>query len=452
MRNRVLVKLATCGGLAVVLVVLLARVQSVVDERQGRSGEALLEVSGKWGASQAIVGPVLALPYRVENREKDGTTGTRDDLALLLPDRLELDGTLAPEVRRRGIFSVVVYTLQLKVSGSFPGVEPGALGLPEDRVLWSDARLSIGTSDTRGIQEQLRVTWDGSSLPARPGPAASPLGVTGLHAPIGGLKAAGEPHTFSFTLTLRGSREVTFAPLGMETRVALRSPWPHPSFGGAFLPEVRTITPSGFAASWRIAYFGRGYRQEWRGEDLSGNAFATAVAPSAFGVALFQPATHYQQATRSIKYGLLFVALTFGAFFLFETFGGSLEIHPIQYLLVGLALCLFYLLLVSLSEQIGFGRAYLAASAGTVLLVSGYSAGILSWRRGALIGALLTGLYAYLFTLLRVEDYTLLIGSLTVFALLAAVMYATRRVNWYAIGDVPPPPPPATGRAESGAR
>lgn len=452
MKTTLPVKLAICGGLALAFLLVLGRIQAVIDDRQGRSGEAIAEVTGKWGAPQSVLGPVLIVPYRVDFRDKDGLAQSRRETAVLLPDRLAVDGTLTPEVRRRGLFGVVVYTATLKLTGSFPALDPAALGVSADHLLLDQARVSLGVSDARGIQQAPKMEWDGAPLVARPGPGGSPLAQAGLHAPVppgGDASSVGAPHPFRLEIVLRGTKDLSIAPLGVETAVALRSPWRSPSFMGAFLPESRSVSPAGFTAAWKVAHFGRSYGQIWKSDGASAEALSLAVCGSTFGVTLFQPAACYQQSTRSVKYGLLFVLLTFAAFFLFETLSPAtgpgeerLDVHPIQYLFVGLALCLFYLLLVSLSERLGFGRAYALAAAATILLVTGYAASVLRRRRRALvIGGLLTALYGALFALLRVEDDALLIGSLTLFALLAAVMYGTRRVDWYAVGGGAPGEP-----------
>lgn len=444
MKSSVLSKVFLAGAMALVLLAPLRMIQSVIDDRSQRRESAIAEVSEKWGRSQALIGPILTVPYRVLFREKDGEVRTRKERAQFLPETLVLAGVVQPEVRRRGIFDVVLYGLELSMSGTFsPDLE--TLGVPAADVLWDEAFVTFGISDTRGIKEQLRLSWDGAELPMKPSAGGAAVVDAGIHAPLPPLLSSRSPHRFALTLRLQGSESLTFAPLGVETRVDLRSPWSHPSFAGAFLPESRDVSPRGFTARWRVSHFGRNTPQHWRSEGLDLAALKSALASSSFGVLFFQPADHYQQATRSVKYAVLFVGLTFGAFFLFEVLAG-LRLHPLHYLLVGFALALFYLLLVSLSEQIGFGAAYAAAAAATVALVSAYSARILARSRRALvIGGLLAALYGYLYVLLRVEDFALLLGSLALFALLSLTMYVTRNVDWWSAGGFQPRGAPPTG-------
>ncbi len=441
MRNSALAKALFAAFLAAALVIPLQMIRSLVDERQQRRDAAIAEVTEKWGGAQTIAGPMLTVPYRVTRPDKDGVARTTIDRAQLLPDRLKIEGTLTPSVRHRGIFEVVLYRLDVAAAGSFPPLDPRSLGIAPEDVLFSDAVLSVGLTDTRGIKSRLEVKWDGTAVAFRPGPGGNPLFDAGVHAPIAGLDVRPGPHSFAFSLTLQGSQTLSLAPLGVETDVSLRSPWPHPSFVGAFLPETRTVAASGFSASWRVSHFGRSYAQQWRLGAGGVEDASARIGKSTFGVALFLPADNYQQSTRALKYAVLFIVLTFGAFFLFEVFG-ELALHPLQYLLVGLALSLFYLLLLSISEHVRFGAAYAAAAVATVLVVTGYCAAILGRRsRAAVIAGLLAGLYGYLFVLLRVEDYALLMGAAALFVILAAVMYLTRHVDWYLASSQPPAPP-----------
>jgi len=438
MKSSILVKLVLSGFIALLLLVPMAMVQSVVDERQRRRNEAIAEVTEKWGSSQTFVGPILSIPYVVSWKDQAGETHSRVERVQVLPDRLKIEGTVSPQIRRRGIFEVVLYGLDLKVTGLMASPDLAALGVAPDVVLWKDATLSIGITDTRGAKEQLKLGWDGGEIPFRPSAGGDPVLSSGIHALLPGFPDGGKSHPFAFQVKLQGSQLLSFAPLATETEVALVSTWPHPSFTGAFLPESRSVTPTGFTASWRVSHFGRNYPQQWKTEGTDLNVLKASLASSVFGVNFYRPADFYQQATRSIKYAILFIILTFTAFFLFEVFAG-LRLHPLQYMLVGFALSLFYLLLVSVSEHAGFTSAYLVAAVATIGLITGYCVAILGQaRRAVVIGGLLATLYAYLFVLLRVEDYALLMGSVALFVVLAVVMYVTRRIDWYAVGSVRP--------------
>ena len=235
---------------------------------------------------------------------------------------------------------------------------------------------------------------------------------------------------FDLDLEVNGSRDFRVLPAGAETTVRLTSTWPHPSFVGVS-PDLPTISASGFSAAWRVPYFGRGYPPRWLSGEIDREKLAARVEASAFGVSLLQPVDVYQQAERAVKYASLFIVMTFVVFFLWEIVRGGL-LHPIQYLFVGFAICVFYLLLLSISEHVGFGAAYATAAGATTLLIALYSAHVLGgMKEGILMGCGLTTLYAFLYLLLRLEEYALLAGSVGLFLMLALLMLATRRVNWY---------------------
>jgi inner membrane protein len=462
MRDSWLARVLVVLLLFAVLLVPLRMIEGLVGEREARRRAAVDEIGSTWGGPQTLVGPVLVLPHRVLRRESvvlppaagavAGTPGvvherTRVETARagFLPDRLKVEGTLTPERRRRGIFEVVVYTGTVAVSGTFPASDVRALGIDPDDAALADAFLSVAVSDTRGIREEPVLLWDGARVAFRPGEGDAGLGAAGLHAPLPDF-SPGKPHPFSFTLRLQGTESLSVAPLGASTEASLASAWPSPSFFGSFLPEARRTGPDGFTATWRVSSFGRAYAQSWKSAPP-----VDAIARSHFGARLFLPADAYQQTTRALKYAVLFVGLTFLAFGLFEILGG-VRLHPLQYLLAGFALALFYLLLLSLAEHAGFGPAYLAAASATTLLIAGWGAFVLAAAaRALLLGGGLAALYGYLFVLLRLEDWALVLGAVALFAILAGVMFGTRRVDWWALGSAPPrrfPPPPApAGRA-----
>jgi inner membrane protein len=451
MSHPLLARSAVVLVLIVLLLVPVQMIRRVIDERAARRSSAIAEVASTWGSAQTLIGPVLIVPFNVERKESwvepspagtSATGVTRErtrifvERATFLPDTLKVEGRLVPERRWRGIFEVILYRAELTLSGTMPTPDLAALGVPPEAVLWKDAIFSVGLSDTRGIREEVRLLWDEATVPFRAGSGFASFAPSGIQAPLAGLEApASRSHTFSFSVNLQGAESFAVAPLGASTEAALASTWTSPSFFGAFLPDRRSVTDSGFAGAWKVSSFGRSYPQRWRSDrDTPGEA----LARSSFGVRLFLPADAYQQATRALKYAILFIGLTFLAFALFETFAG-LRLHPLQYLLVGCALVLFYLLLVSLSEHVGFGFAYLAAAVATTALVSAYCAWALVVKaRSLVIAAALAALYGYLFVLLRLEDYALLLGTLALFALLAAIMLATRRVDWYALPRIGP--------------
>ena len=310
---------------------------------------------------------------------------------------------------------------------------PYARGVEAEQILWDQAALSIGLSDPKGLATRGSLTWNGRPLTLTPEVADVGLFTTGVQAAVPALDslAAGTEIPFELTLDLNGTRELRFLPAAQETGVTLSSSWPHPSFAGAPLPQSRTTGDAGFTAHWAVTDLGRAYRQQWTSQSMDREPLAKRAQSSAFGVILLQPVDIYQQAERAVKYAVLFVVLTFLVFFLWEVFQATL-LHPMQYGFVGFALCLFYLLLVSISEHTGFDTAYIVSSTTATLLIGGYSRAVLKGTRQALsVVASLAGLYGFLYLLLRLEDYALVAGSTAMFVVLAFVMYITRRMDWY---------------------
>lgn len=432
LRDSVLFKMIVTGLLILALGIPLMMVRGQIWERKQRRDSVVSEVSSTWGNAQTLGGPVLTVPYQVHTRDDKGkVVHTSTYLAYFLPETLKVDGRLFPELRRRGIFEVAVYRADLSVSGVFHRPSFAEWEIPAKDVLWDKAWLSIGVPDMRGIQRNVRLVWSGRTLQLTPGGGVTGLWSSGLRVPVSLGAGEGQAYPFAFDLALRGSQQLRFLPFGKQSTVALRSSWPDPSFSGGFLPESRSVTSKGFEAAWSVPYFGRSYPQQWREEEREQLVPENALHESAFGVALYQPVDVYQKTERSVKYGMLFLVLTFLAFFLFEVFS-PVSLHPLHYLLVGSALCLFYVLLLSISEHIPFGVAYAIASAGIIVLISGYSLAILRGKRRALaMSGMLVLLYGYLYVLLQAEDYALLLGSIGLFVILALVMFLTRRVDWY---------------------
>ena len=444
LRSSVLFRLGVIGVLVLLLLVPLSQVKGLVSERLHRAESAKKEVSSIWGGRQEIGGPVIVVPYRVHYVDAKGIAREVEQRARFLPDSLKISGKLLPELRHRGLFETVVYRLQLRVEASFPPPEFSAWSIAPEDIRWEKAVLGVGIPDLRGIRGEAALKWNDRTVPFSGGTADPRIWASGLTAaiPLAPTAAGAAAHVVSFDLGLQGSEELRFLPFGRETVVDLESPWPSPSFSGAFLPDRRTVSEKGFDARWRISWLGRSYPQQWRDPEVPSadrmeeggvaqtDAIQQAVCGSAFGVGLYLPADAYQKTERSLKYAILFVVLTFATFFLYEVLA-PVELHPVQYLLVGAAICLFYLLLLSISEQAPFSVAYAVASAAIVALVSGYSAAILRGRLRALVlGGLLGLLYGYLYVLLQAEDQALLLGSVGLFAILGTLMYLTRRIDW----------------------
>ena len=441
-------KLAFIGLICLVLTVPLYRITGLIAEREMRQQEAAAEVQSTWSGPQTVGGPILAVPYakpvrgwRVGEGEpaRPDAFERRDGVLYLLPESLVVTGELEPHVRHRGLFETVVYTARLTLRGRFEAPEPRRLPAGTETLRWQDAGLSLGLSELRGLRESPRLTFGGETpeLDSAAGPGGlfgQAISARGLD--VSALAAAGTID-FELTLVVNGSGSLSLLPLGRQTEMALASDWPDPSFRGAFLPDAHEVGPGGFTAEWSISRFARSFPQAWTADGELGEELARSVHASAFGTELLLPVDFYQLVSRCTKYALLFITLTFGVFLLFELIS-ALRIHPVQYLMVGFALCLFYLMLLAAAEHFGFTAAYLGASVATVGLISGYSAAVLRTRsRAAILALALAALYAVLYVLVQLQTYALLVGSIGLFLMLALAMYLTRGVDGYALGARP---------------
>jgi inner membrane protein len=445
LRNSQMLRLFSVGFLALLLQIPIAMIGSRVAERQGRRDEAVAEVASKWGKEQALTGPALVVPYTHRwtstNDEGQTVTHTEPRSAVFLPERLQARGAIDAATRHRGIFAIPVYRVDLDVEGEFAPPDFARLGIEPAAVAWDRAHLAVGISDVRAIQRESAVSWNGVQVPFLPGTGELAEAGPGIHARVGvPADRRTQALAFSFPLALNGSRSLSFAPFGRTTDVEIEANHPHPSFQGNWLPAERTVTDAAFAAKWSVPFLGRNYPQEW----VAGASMREAIDGSRFGVEMIDPVDPYRMAERSVKYAGLFILLTFAAVWLIEV-RANVRVHPIQYLLLGSALCLFYLLELSLSEHLGFLVSYAIASVAVIAMVAAYCAVVLRrMSRALVVGSGVALLYAYLYTLLVNEDYALLAGSVGLFAILAAIMYATRHVDWYAIGArVPEPQSPA---------
>jgi inner membrane protein len=431
-RHSTTARLVAMAVLILGLLLPMTWVYATVSERASRRDEATSDVSTTWGGMQVIGGPVLMVPYVYTVVDTEGRRTQTTGFARLLPRVVAVEAKLQPERRQRGIFDVVVYRGQFIVRGRFVHESFDWLRPAAERIDWSEAVLSVGISDPRGLSRGATLTWNGQEEPFAAGITSVGLFQTGIQARVPMQSApAGSETPFEFSLAVNGTRGVRFLPAAAETTVTIASSWPHPSFIGSPLPDERQTSDAGFDATWRVPDLGRGYPARWMGSEISWDELAKRATASAFGVDLIQPVDIYLQAERAVKYAVLFFTLTFVVFFLWEVMGKTL-LHPVQYAFVGFALCVFYLLLVSLSEHAGFDTAYGSASTATTLLIGGYGRAVLGGTRqaGSVVGSL-AGLYGYLYMLLRLEDYALLAGSVGLFLVLATLMFVTRRMNWY---------------------
>lgn len=417
------VKVAVIGLLILLLLIPAGMVRSLILERERRQADVVREISSKWGNEQVVAGPILSLPYERTMKGPENKPVTYTAYVHVLPDQLDISGDIRPETRYRGMYEAVLYNTALNLTGSFSMPDLKALGVSPKEIRWDRAFLSVGIPDMKGLKENIGLKLDGVETIMNPGIAASDVLGAGLSSAIPNLRRE-EKLSFDLSLNLNGSQWLGFVPVGKVTTLALSSKWTNPSFDGAFLPEERSVGAKGFSAKWKVLHVNRNYPQAWIGGGQN-------INDSAFGVKLVIPVDAYQKSTRTVKYAVLFIALTFMAFFFSETLN-KLRLHPFQYLLIGLALIIFYALLISISEHLSFGKGYLISSVATILLVSGYARGILGKASLAIaVCGVLAILYGYLYILLQLEDFALLLGSVGLFVILAIVMYLTRKMNWY---------------------
>ncbi|MBN38611.1 MAG: cell envelope integrity protein CreD [Opitutae bacterium] len=459
--SSITIKLIVITLLVLGLLVLTIPLFFIIDERENRREEVTREISSKWGLDQTVIGPIISVPYHVEvsNHSNGRTRTTRETRYLhILPDNLVIKGTVIPETRYRGIYESVVYKSRLSISGKFFSPDWDMTRVPQENLLKDKAWLTIGISDVRGIRENSKIIFDGKELETLPGLPTQEVISTGVMAMID-LSEINVSSEFLIDMHLDGSSTLAFSPIGKTTSVSVDSPWSSPSFDGAFLPLVKELSENGFKANWKVLHLNRAIPQSWTGsapkgddsedwkkdrqvepaKSLSGPK--NILGDSAFGIRFYLPTDVYQKTNRMAKYAILFLGFAFAAFFFSEILQKA-RVHPIQYLLVGFAILIFYLLLLSLSEQFGFDLAYWVATGGVIFLISGYAQAILrSQRLGLTVGVVLALLYGYLYVILQLENFALLMGSLGLFATLAAAMYFTRKIDWYALRLNSPSPP-----------
>jgi inner membrane protein len=417
-------KFLTVAVLTLLLLIPAEMIEELIREREHRKENVTRDISSKWGKAQTLTGPVLNVPYEHHYQTSSGVIEEKLRYAHFLPESLRIEGEMDAQVRYRSIYQAILYSSELDISGHFKTPSFKEWETKGDRILWKEAFLSFGISDMRGIQESIDLKFDGKNYEAEPGIPTSNISRTGISTRIAFDPDSSKSLPFEFDLKLNGSKELQFVPVGKNTQVSLSSEWDTPSFFGAFLPDKREVDEDGFEAEWKVLHLNRNYPQKWRNRahDPSG---------SDFGVSLLFPVDHYQKAHRSAKYAVMFIGLTFVLFFFSEVLNRR-RIHPIQYLLVGLALCLFYTMLISFSEHISFAISYLIASLATIMLITAYSASMLRNKRlVSLVGFALVVLYSFLFTILQLEEYALLMGSIGLFLVMAAIMYLSRNVDWY---------------------
>lgn len=424
-------KLLLIAALTVGMVVPLFFINMTLSEREGRAAEAAGDVASGWGGSQIVAGPMLLVPY-VENETQivDGRsvlTPVRRAVAIM-PERLKLNATADASERHRGIFDIPVYRTDVSVHAEFKKEALAAAFTSDATPLWNEAVVTVLVSDQRGLADNVVLDANGKPIDFEPGSGLEGGTISGIHAPLAMGDAPGNL-VLNARFALRGTRELSFVPLGRSTTSRLASGWRAPSFFGAFLPAEHRTDGQGFQSQWSVPYLARGFAQSFVATD----ATLTKMLDSSFGVRFYKPVDFYQLVERSLKYAILFVGLGLLVFFVAELVANR-RLHAVQYVLVGAAQVLFYLLLLSFAEHTGFLMAYSLAAVATVALTSLYArSAFASTIRAVVLGVIMSGLYGLLYVILNSEDDALLIGSLLLFAALGATMFVTRRTDWYRV-------------------
>jgi len=431
-QESIMIKLLSIGFLILILLIPNAWIEELIHEREGRAKEVKADISDKWSKRQTVLSPMLIVPFKQYDRIKNNTgeievieTTLR---AVFLPETFDLKGDLKPEALKRGIFESVVYRSNLQIQSQFKSPDFAALNIEEKDILWNEAVIWMSLSDLRGISENpifkvgdKELTADASSVIGERIAEGQPQGI---FVKPGWQTREEFQGLVSIQLNLKGSEYFGFIPSGKTTSIALTGSWNTPSFTGSFLPEQRDVTEKDFKARWNVLHFNRPFAAQW----VEGSQH---VSGSEFGVNLLIPVDHYQKSIRTSKYSVLIILLTFIALFMVEI-TRKVRIHPFQYILIGAALCVFYTLLLSLSEHVDYNLSYVIAALLTIVLLTLYSFSFfpvksLSW----LLSGFLTLFYTFVFVIILEQDYSLLIGSIGLFLIIAALMYFSRGVRWY---------------------
>ncbi len=429
LKNNIYFKIGTLIVISLLLLIPTGMIKDLIYERESTQNTAIQEVSAKWGEQQTISGPFISIPYYRYIKESSRKDSTEKIVQIkeylhILPTQLNISGNINPEKRYRGIYEIVVYNSKLNLSGSFNKIDLAAIDIQPKNILFDKAEFVVGINDLRGIEKQVNLTWNKENISFNPGVSSNDVVGSGINALLALNPNDSSAYNFNLTLDLKGSQLLYFTPVGKVTDINLSSEWPNPSFNGAFLPDSRDISETGFKANWNVLHLNRNYPQIWTGSRHS-------IASSSFGIDLLLPVDNYQKSYRSIRYAILFIGFTFLVFFFIEMLN-KVYIHPIQYILVGVALVVFYTLLISISEHLKYNIAFVISAIATLLLIAGYVRAILKSRQlTLLISGILTVLYSFIFVIIQLQDYALLIGSIGIFLILGLVMYFSRKIDWY---------------------
>lgn len=399
-------------------------IQDLISERQSLDFTVKQEISENWGPGQKIIGPILSIPYDVEITIDDQKTVVTNTLRVV-PEFVDLKVDLETEERKKGIYKAILYDASHQMTGAFKLPAQSYFGKGVKEIYWGKANLDIGFESAASLNDIVQIKWNNEMYKMESGVSASGPFNSGIHANVK-LNEVQNEYSFTLSFGINGSQSIAYVPIADNTGISLHSTWDSPGFFGLPSPQYRDIDKDGFTAVWKATEYNRPFRKIWKNNETNINATSNL-----FGVNLVQTVNHYQKNMRSAKYALLIISLSFLVFFFYETLKRN-KIHPVQYIFIGLSLSVFYILLLSISEHFGFDTAYIIASISTIGLISWYSKYLLKQSSSVLtLTLVLSILYAYIFSLLQMEDFALLVGSLGLFSALAITMYLSRNTDWY---------------------
>ncbi|GAB5401375.1 MAG: cell envelope integrity protein CreD [Aureisphaera sp.] len=434
LRNSITARMLVVGFLLIVLLVPLEFVKGLITERSFRQQEVVQEINNKWGNEVIFSGPILKVPYKTYKEEKVYIEKTKSfeikteeimNHAYIFPDKLSITSkaNIAEQPLKRGIYESVVFTSDLNISGNFPEIDLSERDIKPEDIVWDKISVLIKTSNLKGIRTTLAMQLGEESLAMNPQYSQNYMNTVESELSQSFSLDANESLPFQLNMRVNGSESLKFIPIGKETTASMSSNWNSPSFDGNYLPEQREVTDNGFTASWKVLQINRQFQQQFY------NNFPDLMEFS-FGAKLIVPVDEYQKSERTAKYGFMVIGLTLLVFLLIQLVS-KIYIHPFQYIMIGLALVMFYTLLISISEHSSFLKAYGISALAVLGLITIYSRAILNgFRFPLLIGASLASLYGFIYVIIQLENYALLVGSIGLFTILAIIMFASRKIDW----------------------
>jgi inner membrane protein len=418
--NSLTFKMSIIAVMVLLLLIPLGMIKGLIREREKTSQEVEYDISSQWGSAQTLAGPILNIPVEYQQVDNKGVVTTERSWLHVMPANLKIESTLEPEIRYRGIFKTTVYNSQSNIEGSFiPPYNPDEI---RGKLIWEHAYVTFSVTDNRGIRGDVDFKWEGIQLAIQSGIVTKNIANTGfsIKTPLT-PDSANTMIPFSMNLELSGSGSFSALPLGQNSDITISSSWKDPSFSGTLLPIDRTISDDGFTAHWKLTHLNRNFPQFWQGKQFD-------VWEHKLGVDLFLPVGHYQKSHRSVRYGILFIALTV-LVFLFIELTKNKKVHLFQYMLVGLALVLFFSVLTALSEHTGFNMAYIIASIINITIIGLFAYGLLNDKKlTGWVVSLLVVMYGFLFILLQLNDYAFLAGNIGLVVALAMIMRASLKL------------------------